>query len=426
MTFRKTLRACALFAAFAPATISVCEAAPVVPLSFFEQRAALNPRLQAAEEAFAAARQGVRAEGARSGARIVVQGMTGPQRQVVARDLITQSFHYGQSIGLNFPLYAAKAAQREAVAQAQADETDAKAALDETRRRLLADVREAYVAYWLAARQGELARAYGDDLARNVQSARALHIHGFWTDADYFAYLDKVEQSKTDRNKAALDAQEALATLRSIAGGDLKDFEPDLPISDEAPIAPLSALLLSASAHDVELEHDQAQVDRFVEFERYAKRHSVDANITTAAGSEMSIPNGVGYGLNAGISLSLPTHAEQADVAYQRQLDGELASWRDMRQARISELSAAVEKAFDERLSAVQDLDASGTGVSSAREDLRETRFRFENIAGTTLNAVLQKTASSYTGRRNQLTLHATVMTKTYELFFLAPDAGEK
>jgi outer membrane protein TolC len=400
---------------------------PALGLDTLETRVDEAPGVRAAAVAVSADVEGEGVASARTGLDYVFNNGIGPRSDIVTKNVNTNAFRYGQSVGVQLPILGRAFAQTNAVETARTTSQLARIDYQDRRRQVLTKLRTAYVLYWQYDRQQGLAQSYVDRLTQDLPAARALRSSGFFTEANLLDYLDTLSRLRTEARRDRSLERTQLAAISSALGSDIAPFHPIDPQFDPDCVPMRDDTVASAAAIDPDLAKIVADTDEVRSQLARVRGSSIDASVVANLGTVADIvPARLGYELTAGLSLTLPTHARAEERSLRNELQDELDSQQLLAEQRRDDIRAQVESVIDQLTSARDDLRQTLVADEAARENLREAEIRYRTITSpgaSGFNDVQTRVVEAYSNENDAAIARADVFLKLEGVLALAPDA---
>lgn len=428
--FQTMIRFAAASAALAVTlfSFSPVRAAEQTTLASLESHVENSLTLQAARAHLQAADELEHVASARSGASLIFNNIVGRRS-----DLSSQSMrgpYYSQNAGVSLPLYGTRAAQRNAITDAQRDQLDAQAELVQAKLDLLARLRTAYVTYWQLGEAAALDDTYVGRSEYDAKIARALVKSGFWTHGQLLDFYDFYAKIRTDRQTEQSSQRAQLAILTAAVGMPMNAFDAADPSLDHCSNV-VDTLLAAAVKADPEIAKINAQLTAYQQELKTVPGSAIDGSASVTLGTALVpgvAPNSVAgaVGINGGVSLSMPQHGREVQNAQARALNAEITEQQLLEKQRETDLRASIEAALEDLQVARLDLIQAQTDAKSLHEQLREAEVRMVTQRMTTqplFTDVQTTTTQAYVADRNVIEAQATVQQKAIGLMVLTPGA---
>lgn len=415
-----------VMAGFALTSVTAIGSPAPVSLASLESRIPQAPGVLADESAIEEAIQAVRAARDETGLGYTYENSLGPADVIISATGTLGVLRFQQRGGVELPLVGSKIAKDLAVLTEQEREQLAVIALHETRRERLAQLRNAYVQYWSYYSQANVAQGYLDASRDERTKAEVLRRSGFWTSTDLLDFLNSVQKVQSESDAFRSSARGQLALVDSAVGSELPPFEPETPQFFDRCSPNRAKALDSAFAVDTTLAQYDAETVQTQEELARVHGSTINGKAQALAGSVTDINNRIsGYSVDAGVSVSLPTHARDEERAKRDQFNQQLKTLGLRQTQRKIELSSSVDSILADIASSLTELDQAQRDESAREADLRNAIVRYNTVrqtADTGFNDVHEKRNELYIAQRTVAEARATLLLKANDLLMVAPD----
>jgi outer membrane protein TolC len=399
---------------------------PALALAVLEQRVSSALALQAAQQHADSAAQAAAVESARSGLQYFLATGYGFHNSIVTNNLNNQALDYDQRIGVQLPLLGTNFDQTQSILSAQTAATLARISVDDTKRQVVAQLRDAYVQYWLYSSQSTSDVGYVGALNQELPRALALVKTGFWTGADLIDFREALSAAQTDLQVNRNSRRAQLSRLRSVLGQRLDAFSPLEPDFAAACEPSLDRAIDLATNVDATIAKLEAQIAETKTLLKNVPGSSIQASAQTSFGAVFNIPPRAGYEFVVGLNASLPAHNRVEEQSRRREYEEQLADLRLQEQQARLDVASAVELALTNYTNARVTLAQAREDERARREDLRTSLVRFQTINApdaAPFAAVNTATINVYKSVAASTTASANVYLAANQLLLLSPGA---
>jgi outer membrane protein TolC len=419
----------ALIAAFGVMQLPAGADPTAVPLSHFEAQVDDSLALSASQAGIESAQAELASAQAKFGHTLVANTIFGPQQDVEDQLLSRTYVRFEQDIGVKIPILGSREEEQMSVASANGDLQVARADYSIQRQQLLAQVRQAYVNYWIASQSVQMASNFVSEMQTYGPANEALRKNGFWTSADDLAYEDMVSNAQTDGEKALQVQRDALSELSLLTNTEVAPFTPVQP--DFADCHP-DAMLVSNQAinSDPTIQKYKSQIAEANQVLGLQRWVGYDADVrlgggvyVNSVGAYLNSPGGTGYRLFGILDLEMPEHPGRLRADEVAKLDASVRQLNLLVAAREADIKTGVQVAVGDGNELTREIAQAGEHERSIAEDVREMRVRFTYVAPSSLADVQAKEQDSYTARSGLLLAQNALLVKVSDLLEVAPNA---
>ena len=400
-----------------------------VPIAHFEAQIDNSLALGASQAGIQASMDALSGAKAKAGRTIVASNIFGPQRDIEDSFIERTFVRDEQDVALEFPVLGTRDAQQQAIATAAGEVQVARADYGIQRQALLAQVREAYVAYWIAGQSQQTAAAFVDEMQSYGAANAALQKNGFWTQADQLKYQDMVAKARIEGEKAAQVQRDALSQLGLLTNSVVAPFTAVQP--DFASCRP-DALFASNQAitADPQIAKIKAQLAETRNLLALQRWDGYDAYVKVGAGAfvdsvgaYVNAPGGFGYRVFSVLDVHMPTHPGRLRADEVGKLNATAKQLNLLLAQREAEIKTGVQVAVGDRDQIAREITQSEQHERMLAENLRESRVRFTYVSPTTLADVQGNELDAYGARTAILVAQNALLIKVADLLEIAPDA---
>ena len=400
-----------------------------VPISHFEAQIDNSLALGASQAGIESAASALSGAQAKAGRTLIATNIFGPQRNI-EDSLISRTFvRAEQDFAVEFPLLGTRATQEQDIATASGALEVARADYGIQRQQLLAQVREAYVNYWVASQSQQMAISFVNDMQSYQPANEALRKNGFWTQADELKYQDMVAKAQTDGEKAEQAQRDSISQLSLLTNSVVAPFTPVQP--DFAACHPDAVYASNqAIASDPEIVKIKAQLAQTKNLLALQRWDGYDASLKLGAGAYVdsvgayvNAPGGLGYRAFSILNVSMAPHPGRLRADEIGKLNATERQLKLMIAQREAELKTDVQVAIGDRDQIAREITQAGQHAQMLAENLRESRVRFTYVAPSSLVEVQQNELDAYNARMWMLIDQNALLIKVADLLQVSPDA---
>jgi len=396
-------------------------------LPALEEQIATSPGLLADQLAIQAASDDIRTARDRAGLSFTYANDIGPEAVIVPYNVDEHVLRFEQTAGIKAPILGSRTVQDLLIADAERREQIAKIAMNAAYRDKLAQLREAYVRYWTARLDADIANVYLAGANDERPQALALLRRGFWTQTEFLDYSTTVSTVSAQDNEDRNEASAQLALIASSIGRPVELFDPAPPQFFDGCKPDRGLAIASAYAVDASLAQLQAESEIVALQLGRVRGSGIDASVQARAGSRTDINHRVsGYDLLTGIDVSLPMHLRDEERADRAKYQAELQQIALEVQQRKVEIAASLD-------AAIAQIGGDDLTLANARL-VQQDRQRDYQIAVAQFNTVKQppehafsdvhaKLDALYVSNRAVSASESDRLLKANELLKLAPGA---